>query len=57
MEETDESCFWMEFIIDEALLDKKRVEPLLSEAIELTAIFAASHITARKNIEFYKDKN
>jgi len=29
MEETDESCFWMEFIIDEQLLKKQRVLSLL----------------------------
>ncbi len=47
LEETDESHFWLEFIIDEKLLSKELVEPLLKEADELTAIFIASRKTAR----------
>ncbi len=47
VEETDESCFWMEFIVDEGLLKKELVEPLLSESDELAAIFIASRKTAR----------
>ncbi len=46
LEETDEAAFWLEFIIDEKLLKKNLVEPLLKEAEELTAIFASSRITA-----------
>ena len=47
LEEADESHFWLEFIIDEKLLNKELVEPLLKEADELTAIFIASRKTAR----------
>ncbi len=47
LEETDESHFWLEFIIDEKLLNKELVEPLLKEADELTAIFVSSRKTAR----------
>ena len=46
LEETDESAFWLEFIIDESLLKENQVMPLLREAEELTAIFASSRITA-----------
>jgi len=46
LEESDETVFWLEFIIDESLLEKKLVEPLLNESKELTAIFAASRKTA-----------
>lgn len=49
IEEADESCFWMEFIIDENLIEKSKVAPLLKEGEELTAIFIASRKTARKN--------
>ena len=45
LEEADESFFWLEFIIDENLLKRNLVEPLLSEAGELTAIFASSRKT------------
>ena len=48
LEETDESSFWLEFIIDEKLLEKEMVEALLEEAEQLTAIFVSSRKTARK---------
>jgi four helix bundle protein len=47
IEEADESIFWLEFIIDEDLLKKHLVQPLVKEAEELTAIFIASRKTAR----------
>ncbi len=47
LEEADESAFWLEFIIDEQLLKRNLVEPLLQEANELTAIFFSSRKTAR----------
>ena len=48
IEESDESSFWLEFIIDEKLLPKKKVEPLFKESEELTAIFFSSRVTASK---------
>ncbi len=47
IEEVDESCFWLQFIIDEKLLETKKVNSLLNETKELTAIFIASRKTAR----------
>ncbi len=49
IEEADESYFWLEFIVDEELLKKNLVKPLLKEAEELTSIFIASRKTARRN--------
>ena len=49
IEESDESNFWLEFIIDEGLLTKNKVKPLLQESEELTAIFFSSRKTARNN--------
>lgn len=49
IEEVDEACFWMEFIIIEKLLNKTRIIALKEEAKELTAIFISSRKTARKN--------
>jgi len=49
LEETDEAAFWLEFLVDEKLIKKNRVDPLLAEADELTAIFYASRKTARRN--------
>jgi four helix bundle protein len=48
-EEADESAYWLELIIDGGLLPGKSVQPLYDEANELTAIFAASIKTARRN--------
>ena len=49
IEESDESSFWLEFIIDEDLLTKDKVSPLFKESEELTAIFFSSRKTARNN--------
>jgi len=38
----------LEFIIDEKLLKKELVKPLLKEAEELTAIFISSRKTAKR---------
>ncbi len=48
IEEADESEFWLEFIIDEGLLARDKVLPLLNEAHELTSIFITSRRTAQK---------
>ena len=50
LEEADETAFWLEFIIDEKLIKKNMVEPLLNEAEELTKIFASARKTASSNI-------
>ena len=49
IEESDESNFWLEFIVDENLLSKEKVTPLFTESEELTAILFSSRKTARKN--------
>jgi four helix bundle protein len=46
VEEADESAFWLELIMDGALLKCELVLPLHQEAEELTAIFVASSRTA-----------
>jgi four helix bundle protein len=48
-EEADESAFWMEIIIESELMECNRVEPLLKEANEITAIVAASRKSAMKD--------
>jgi four helix bundle protein len=49
IEEIDESCFWLQFIIDEKLLNAKRVTPLLNEGKELRSIFVSSRKTIKNN--------
>ncbi len=46
-EEADESSFWIEFAVDANLVNAARVDDLLNEANQLTAIFVASINTAR----------
>ena len=48
IEEVDESAFWLEFIIDEELIKRELVVPLLNEANELKAIFITSRKTASR---------
>ncbi len=48
LEESDESALWMELIIEDGLLPSKRVEPLLTEANQLTAIFFTARRTTQR---------
>ena len=45
-EEADESCYWLEIIIEGGVLPDERAAPLLKEANEITAIIVASRKTA-----------
>ncbi|MFL6506216.1 MAG: four helix bundle protein [Candidatus Udaeobacter sp.] len=47
-EEADETALWLELIIDDKLLPEKKVASLLKEANEVTAIMAASYISASR---------
>ena len=49
-EEADESAYWLEVIIEGELLKQNQVLPLLSEAEELTKIFAQSRISASQSL-------
>ena len=47
LEESDESLFWLELMVDVQLITLARAERLLKEADELTAIFTTSVKTAK----------
>jgi hypothetical protein len=47
VEEADEAVFWIECLIESAIVKPDLLSDLLSEANELIAIFAASQRTAR----------
>jgi four helix bundle protein len=47
VEEADESCFWLEFILEESFLEDKDVKSLLGEGYELTSMF----VSARKKVK------
>ena len=48
-EEAGETVLWLELIIDDKILAKTKIVPLLTEANELVAIMAASYISAGRN--------
>jgi four helix bundle protein len=48
-EETDESVFWLEFLVEAEIMPKSRMLDLIDEAKQLTSIFAASRCTAKEN--------
>lgn len=45
-EEADESCYWLELVMDGQVLPTASVESILKEANEITAIIVASRKTA-----------
>lgn len=49
VEEADEAVYWLEFVGRTGAVPREAVEPLLGEARELRAIFAAGYRTARSN--------
>src|ERR1700737_3202114 len=50
-EEADETAGWIELLIEGKFFVKKRLQPLLREARELVAIFAASRTTTQRNTQ------
>jgi len=49
VEKADETVFWLEMLSDCGIVQPKKLESLLAEAHELSAIFTASQFTARSN--------
>ena len=47
-EETDESLYWMELLIEDKIVESAKLESLMNEADELLAITVSSINTARK---------
>lgn len=56
-EEEDESALWMELIIESKLMKENLVKDLWQEANEITAIMAASKISARKKLNQKNQKS
>jgi four helix bundle protein len=48
-EEADESVLWLELLEETQTLSSKRLQNIMKEARELTAIFSASQKTSRDN--------
>jgi len=49
-EEADESCYWLELLIESKMIPAKRLAPLLDEANQIVAMVTASRKTASRNI-------
>lgn len=47
VEEADETLFWLELLVEAGIVQRSRMNGLLTEANQLTAIFSASRRTAR----------
>jgi four helix bundle protein len=48
VEEADETVFWLEMLAESGIVRSSRLQDLLSEAMQLVAIFTASRKTARE---------
>jgi four helix bundle protein len=55
-EETDESMYWMELVIEGELMSDSRLKPLYCEAEEILKMTVASITTARRGIHNAKKK-
>jgi four helix bundle protein len=47
LEEADETCFWLELLLEAGVVPPNRLAALVKEADELTAIFVTSLLTAK----------
>ncbi len=48
-EESDETVFWLEMIMEAEIFKKEKITPLLKEANEIVSIIVASLRSAKKN--------
>jgi four helix bundle protein len=48
-EEADETCYWLELLLKTGLSPEDMINPVLSEARQITAILTSSVRTARRN--------
>jgi four helix bundle protein len=51
VEEADETVFWLELLVEAAIVGERKMQSLLTEANELLAIFAASQSTAKNRLD------
>src|SRR5690348_1292367 len=49
VEEADETIYWLELLVDSGSIGASRLEGLLGEAHELTAIFTAARHSSRRH--------
>lgn len=51
VEEADETCFWLELMLDAEMGDKNELIAILDEALALTKLFASARKTTHKKIK------
>jgi four helix bundle protein len=49
-EETDETLFWFELLVESKLINAKLIQPLMSECTQLLKIFSTLLTTAKGNV-------
>ena len=49
-EELDETCHWLEIVMDTNMLPQKRIEPLYTETQELLKIIVSSIVSTRRHL-------
>ena len=57
IEEADETGYWLELIIEDGMMPKKQVLPLLTECEEIVAMMVASRKTAQQTTENRKHQS
>ena len=48
LQELEETCYWVELLVESGIMPEKRLTDLHNEAEELIAIFTSCAITAKK---------
>jgi four helix bundle protein len=51
VEESDEVLFWLELLLDVAIVDQRKAEQIIQEAEELLKIFSASKKTLKNKLK------
>ena len=49
LQEIEETRYWLDLLVESEIVSEKRLQPLMDEARELTAILTASSRTAKRN--------
>ena len=52
-EELDETCHWLDIIIETGILPKERTMPLYEECVELLKITSRSIVTMKKKLGYF----
>ena len=47
----DETAYWIELLVESGMITPRKLQPLLREANELTAIMVASRISAGRSMQ------